>query len=81
MAGITVSSPYTISSWIVTYNSDFDGRKSLWFDEMDQTALIDLIFDIMDTDSIEITDYYNDYVEDADYLIAKSMLENIGIRC
>lgn len=81
MAGITVSSPYTISSWIVTYNSDFDGRKSLWFDEMDQTALINLIFDIMDTDSIEITDYYNDYVEDADYLIAKSMLENIGIRC
>ena len=71
MAGITVSSPYTISSWIVTYNSDFDGRKSLWFDEMDQTALINLIFDIMDTDSIEITDYYNDYVEDADYLIAK----------
>lgn len=81
MAGITVSSPYTISSWIVTYNSDFDGRKSLWFDEMDQTALIDLIFDIMDTDAIEITDYYNDYVEDADYLLAKSMLENIGIRC
>ncbi len=78
MAGITVSSPYTISSWMVTYNSDFDSRKSLWFDEMDQIALINLIFDIIDTDTIEITD---DYVEDADYLLAKSMLENIGIRC
>lgn len=77
MAGISVNSPYTISSWFVTYSSDFDGRKSQWFDEMDQIKLISLIFDIIDTEE----DSFNDYVEDADYLLAKSMLENIGIRC
>lgn len=77
MAGISVSSPYTISSWIVTYNSDFDGRKSQWFDEMDQIALISLIFDIIDNEE----EFYNDYVEDADYLLAKEMLGTIGIRC
>jgi len=83
MAGISVSSPYTISSWFVTYSSDFDGRKSQWFDEMDQIELINLIFDIIDDDNTIVIsdDYYNDYVEDADYLLAKSMLENIGIRC
>ena len=77
MAGITVNTPYTISSWFVTYNSDFDGRKSQWFDEMDQIALISMIFDIIDSEE----EFYNDYVEDADYLLAKSMLENIGVRC
>lgn len=77
MAGIRVNSPYTISSWIVTYNSDFDGRKSQWFDEMDQINLISMIFDIIDNEE----EFYNDYVEDADYLLAKEMLTNIGIRC
>lgn len=83
MAGISVSSPYTISSWFVTYSSDFDGRKSQWFDEMDQIELINLIFDIIDNDNTIVIsdDYYNDYVEDADYLLAKSMLEKIGIQC
>ena len=77
MAGISVNSPYTISSWVVTYNSDFDGRRSMWFDEMDQINLISMIFDIIDSEE----EFYNDYVEDADYLLAKEMLTNIGIRC
>lgn len=83
MAGITVGSPYTISSWFITYSSDFNGRKSQWFDEMDQIELINLIFDIIDDDNTIVIndDYYDDQIETNDYLLAKSMLENIGVRC
>lgn len=48
MHNLSVNSPYTLNSMSATYSWDLGGRRSAWFDEMNQPQLVVMMFGMVD---------------------------------
>ena len=58
---IPITSPYSINAITATYSWDLGGRRSAWFDEMDQPKLVIMAMELMDNYEKErFPEFYKD---------------------
>jgi len=61
MYPISITSPYSIKALTATYSWDLGGKKSAWFDEMDQPTLVITAVSLMDAYEIaRFPEFYKD---------------------
>ena len=61
MYPLTITAPYSFTTLTATYSWDLGGRRSAWFDEMDQPTLVIMAVELMDNyEKARFPEFYKD---------------------